>query len=275
MAPAVGGTERLLTAGPSPARERDRTPADAVAAGHLREEDPPPVHDLRADWWEVGEQGETGSCVGWAVADSVLRRQLVAAGRLGEHEALSPRFVWMAAKEMRAKLSRASAAAGAWRPSTFLERGLTDVKSGLDVTRFFGAALEHDLRWHGRLHEGDVDAFYAGAAERRIAAYYRLDTDDDPARWFATWRRWIAQHGPVLIVVGVDRCFGAGAARLDAFDLPAGEDPDLHAAALVGYEPGAFRIRCSWGEDWADGGHALAAEAWLEQGTYESYGVVI
>ena len=35
--------------------------------------------------------------IGWALADSVLWPQLVRAGRLGEGERLSPRFIWMAA----------------------------------------------------------------------------------------------------------------------------------------------------------------------------------
>ena len=46
-----------------------------------------PQVDLRAEWWPIGDQGSTGSCVGWAVADSVLRWHFVQAGLLepGEH----------------------------------------------------------------------------------------------------------------------------------------------------------------------------------------------
>ena len=89
----------------------------------------------------MGDQGKTGSCVGWALADSVLRRQLVGTGRLAEAERLSPRFMWMAAKEMRAKLTEAEGGPG-WLPTTFLEQGTVDVKSALDVARLYGAALE-------------------------------------------------------------------------------------------------------------------------------------
>ena len=46
-----------------------------LASLHLPEELPPgpETWDLREDWWNVGNQNETGACVGYAVADSVLR----------------------------------------------------------------------------------------------------------------------------------------------------------------------------------------------------------
>jgi hypothetical protein len=265
---------RILNVGPSPAREDDHTPAAAVAAGHLREAGEPPERlDLRAPWYAVGDQGQTGSCVGWALADSVLWRQLVHAGRLAEEDRLSPRFMWMAAKEMRAKLTAVGGAAD-WQPTTFLEQGMTDVKSALDVARTFGAALEEDLRWKGALYPGRIAHFYASAAERRITHYYRLDPEADaPATWFGHWRRWIHQHGPVLVVVGVDRHFAAGKPLLDAFEIDSASFN--HAAALVGYGPGGFLVRCSWGEGWGDGGYAVATEGYLAAAAVESYGVVV
>jgi hypothetical protein len=264
--------ERILNVGPSPAREEDHTPAAAEAAGHLQQVEPPERLDLRAPWYTVGDQGLTGSCVGWALADSVLWRQLVRAGRLAEEERLSPRFMWMAAKEMRAKLTEVKGEP-AWHPTTFLEQGMTDVKSALDVARTFGAALEEDLHWKGALYPGDIERFYDSAAQRKITHYYRLDPEEEPAEWFAHWRRWLHQHGPVLIVVGVDSRFEAGAPLLDAFD---GDSASFkHAAALTGYGPGGFLVRCSWGEDWGEDGYAVATEAYLAQATVETYGVVV
>ena len=271
MAAEVAG--RILNVRASPAREDDHTPAAAVANGHLRADEPPERADLRAPWYTVGDQGTTGACVGWALADSVLWRQLVRAGRLAEDERLSPRFLWMAAKEMRAKQTPVRGAEE-WRPTTFLEQGMTDVKSALDVARLYGAALEADLHWQGGLHPGGIEPFYAAAAQRKVTHYYRLDPEDEaPADWFGHWRRWIAQHGPVLVVVGVDARFAAGPELLDAFD--ADSAASNHAAALVGYGPGGFLVRCSWGEDWGDGGYAVATEAYLAAGAVESYGVVV
>ena len=263
---------RVLNVGPSPAREDDHTPEAAEAAGHLRAVDPPERVDLREPWYTVRDQGKTGSCVGWALADSVMWRQLVAAQRLAPDQRLSPRFMWMAAMEMRAQLTEVKGEP-AWRPTTFLEQGMTDVKSALDVARIYGAALEQELPFDDGLYTGAIEQFYESAAQRKITHYYRLDPDDDPADWFLHWRRWIDQHGPVLVVVTTDKAFVDGPHLLDAYD------PDSasfnHAAALVGYAPHGFLIRSSWGEDWGQDGYVVATEDYIGQATLESYGVVV
>jgi Papain family cysteine protease len=266
---------RILNVGPSPDRADDHTPTAAEERGHLRPVDPPERVDLRAPWYTVGEQGKTGSCVGWALADSVMWRQLVRKGKLTEEDRLSPRFMWMAAKEMRAKLSEARRETD-WQPTTFLEQGMTDVKAALDVARTYGAALEEDLPFHGSLYPGGIEHFYASAVRRRITHYYRLDPEEESAtQWFQHWRRWIDQHGPVLIAVGVDANFVEtdGTQALDVFD--AASLSEYHAIALVGYAGGGFLVRCSWGEDWGKAGYAVATEAYLEQATLESYGIVV
>ena len=266
-------TDRVLNVGPSPAREDDHTPEAAAANGHLDPVDPPERVDLRAPWYTVRDQGKTGSCVGWALADSVMWRQLVRAGRLAETERLSPRFMWMAAKEMRARLT-VEETEPVWQPTTFLEQGMTDVKSALDVARTFGVALEADVPFHGALFPGAIDAFYSAAGARRITHYYRLDPEDDPAAtWFAHWRRWIDQHGPVLVVLTVDQPFIDGPPLLDAYD--AASASFNHAAALVGYAPNGFLVRCSWGEGWGRDGYAVATEAYLAAAAIESYGIVV
>jgi C1A family cysteine protease len=263
---------RVLNVAPSPAREDDHTPEAAEAAGHLRAVDPLERVDLRAPWYSVRDQGKTGSCVGWALADSVMWRQFVRAGRLAEEDRLSPRFMWMAAKEMRAKLTEVKGEP-AWHPTTFLEQGMTDVKSALDVARTYGAALEDDLPFDGRLYPGAIEHFYASAQQRKITHYYRLDPGDDAAAWFVHWRRWIDQHGPVLIVVQVDKPFIDGNGKLDAFDSSSASFN--HAVALVGYAPHGFLVRGSWGEGWGQGGYVVATESYLEAATIESYGVVV
>jgi hypothetical protein len=270
MAPV--GTGRVLNIGPSPAREDDHTPEAAEARGHLRMVDPPERVDLRADWYTVGDQGMTGSCVGWALADSVMWRQLVAAGRLAPAQRLSPRFMWMAAKEMRAKLTEVKGEP-AWRPTTFLEQGMTDVKSALDVARLYGAALEDELPFDDGLFEGPIDQFYDSAAQRKVTHYYLLDPDDDRDEWLLHWRRWISQHGPVLVVLNVDDQFIEGAHLLDGYRP---DDSSFnHAVALTGYGPRGFLVRCSWGTDWGRDGYAVATESYLKQSTIESYGVVV
>src|SRR5262245_15766854 len=57
------------------------TAVTAVAA-------PPASKDLRAAWWTIGDQGSTGSCVGWSSTDGVMRYHLVKAGKIGQKDLL-------------------------------------------------------------------------------------------------------------------------------------------------------------------------------------------
>src|SRR5215216_3378716 len=76
---------RILNVVPSRNTEQDWSVENAVGAGLLPLAPPLPVSvDLREPWWPVGDQGSTGSCVGWAAADSVLRWHFVKTGRLTE-----------------------------------------------------------------------------------------------------------------------------------------------------------------------------------------------
>ena len=47
----------------------------------------PARKDLRQSWWRIQDQGSTGSCVGWAAADGVLRWHFVKAGRIADERA--------------------------------------------------------------------------------------------------------------------------------------------------------------------------------------------
>ncbi len=96
-----GAEQRVLNCFPSAVTERDWTLDALLEEESVDEASLPDEVDLRADWWKVGNQRSTGSCVGWACADSVLRWHFVTAGRLAETELLSVRYVWMASKENR------------------------------------------------------------------------------------------------------------------------------------------------------------------------------
>jgi C1A family cysteine protease len=50
---------------------------------------------------------------------------------------------------------------------------------------------------------------------------------------------------------------------------------DRHAAALVGYGPGHFLLRSSWGTDWGDGGYGRLADGYAADAVEESYGIVM
>ena len=151
--------------------------------------------DLRAPWWTVGDQGETGACVGWATADGALRWHLVKAGKLRRDEPLSPRFTWMASKETDSDTKR---------PETFIEKAGTSLKAALDVCRRFGAVRDSLLPFHVRdlMFTGDAENFYAAAAQRKLASYFNLGRNP------RTWRTWLASHGPIVAAIGVDGSWG-------------------------------------------------------------------
>jgi hypothetical protein len=263
MKTRVGGVPRLLNVEPSHDRHEDWP---AHKDGRLTDKPPPAACDLREGrpWYRVRDQGQTGSCVGWALADSVMRWQLVEAGRLPPSERLSPRFVWMASKEYRAQRLLPTE----WRPSTFLEEAATTAKDALEVVRRYGVVTNRALSWTGSLNRGPVEEFFERAAEYRIAAYYTLDGDDRELHW----RQWLDQHGPVLTVIDVDRRFASGAERLERFTPR--RHAFKHACALVGYDRDGFIIRNSWGRRWGAGGDAVATPEWLAEGARETYGVV-
>jgi len=257
---------RICNLLPSRNTEADWKLADAVDAGVFAGVAAlPAAVDLRSPWWAVGDQEDTGSCVGWAVADGVMRYHFVTASRLGQDERLSPRYVWMSSKETDGYTTR---------PETFIEGAGTSLKTAMDVCRNFGVATDASLPFHvgTKMFTGNENAFYAEAAQRRILSYFNLRKDPDQ------WRSWLAGHGPILAGLNVDATWDKAAStggNLDTFDPQTVRGG--HAVAIVGYlANGRFIVRNSWGQSWGDGGFGYASPAYIAAGFYdESYGVTV
>jgi len=258
----------ILNCLPSPGTEKDWGIAAATAAGvRAPRAIIPPRKDLREAWWSIGNQGSTGSCVGWGTADGVLRWHFVKAGRLAKKESLSVRYVWMAAKETDVYTSR---------PTTFIERDGTWLKAALDIARKFGVVASAVLPFTNPPNTpelylaGDANAFYALAAQRRIASYFNL------GRNLADWRAWIANNGPILTRLDVDAAWDNATTthgNLDAYD--AAHTRGGHCVALVGYTQDRFIVRNSWDTPWGDKGFAYAADAYAAAAFTEAYGVTL
>jgi Papain family cysteine protease len=254
--------KRILNVRPSPKTDEDWTfetaeDADMVAAAPSI----PATKDLRATWWKVGDQGSTGSCVGWACADSVLRWHFVTGGRISQTALLSPRFVWMASKETDPFITR---------PTAFIETEGTSLKAALDIARKFGVVRDTVLPFgSGKLYPGQANTFYAVAAQLKILAYFNLGSSQ------TNWRIWLATNGPILTRLNVDDAWYDATENAGALDEYL---PDTarggHAVALVGYQPGRFIVRNSWGTDWGDGGFGYASSAYAQDAFTEAYGVV-
>jgi C1A family cysteine protease len=262
--PIMKATRRICNLVPSRATENDWKFEHAVQSGALGAVAAlPSDKDLRQAWWKIGDQGATGSCVGWASTDGIMRYHLVKAGRLGKNEMVSPRYTWMASKETDEFVKR---------PETFIEEAGTSLKAAMDICRKYGVVLESMLPFPiGTLmYADDENAFYASAAQRRAAAYFNL------AKNLNQWRTWLASGGPILVGLNVDATWDGATAThgiLDAFQPNSVRGG--HAVCVVGYrKDGRFIIRNSWGTGWGDKGFAYASEAYISAAFFnESYGI--
>ena len=140
---------------PSKGTDNDWQLVDSIAAGSIGAPAALPKSvDLRASWWAINNQENTGSCVGWATADGVVRYHMVKAGRITQKQLLSPRHVWMASKETDTITTR---------PESFIEGAGTTLKAAVDVARKHGVALMDDLPFHiqTKMFTGNENTFYA------------------------------------------------------------------------------------------------------------------
>lgn len=264
--PAADQSGRICNLVPSPDTGRDWRLRDSVAAGVLTAAGPLPRSvDLREDWWSIGNQEFTGSCVGWASADGVVRWHLVKAGKLRRNNPLSPRHAWMASKEIDALRAV---------PESFIEEAGTTLKAAMRVARKHGIALESDLPFHlgETMYLGPESTFYARSARHRIASFFNLELD------LANWKTWLAQQGPILAGLLVDSSWDQATQHgglVDTFDP--GTVRGGHAVAVVGYRTdGRFIVRNSWDTTWGDAGFAYVKPAYLRKAFFaESYGVTL
>lgn len=225
----------------------------------------PSAVDLRAAWWTIGDQEDTGSCVGWASTEGVMRYHLVKAGKIPTTEMLSPRFTWMASKETDEFVAR---------PETMIEGVGTSLKAAMDICRKYGVVPDKLLPFHvnTKMYAGDENKFFAQAAQRKASSYYNLGLD------LPKWRSWLASHGPLLVGLDVDDTWmnaTPGKSNLDKYDASSASGG--HAVCVVGYtKDKRFIIRNSWGKQWGDKGFVYASEAYIKAGFFnESYGVTI
>jgi len=255
-----------LNCSPSARPEDDWTYEDAIAAGVVDvAATTPTTKDLRAAWWKIDDQGATGACVGFSTAYGVLRWHYVTAGRLKKSqkpsEKPSARFIWMANKETDQITSY---------PTTFIETSGTQTKLALNVARKYGCVTDAELPMTGGLSMLSRAAFYAKASPFRISSFHNLGRD------LAKWRSWIANQGPILTRLGVDRTWdratttGGHLAQYLPNTVRGG-----HAVCLVGYTKTYFIVRNSWDIGWGDGGFAYASDAYASDAFTEAYGAVL
>ena len=251
---------------PSRGTESDWSFRDSVESGALGAVAKLPASvDLRAPWWTINDQENTGSCVGWATADGVLRHHMFKAGKIGQADLLSPRHIWMASKETDTITAR---------PETFIEEAGTTLKAAVDIARKQGVALMADLPFHlaTAMYLGGENTFYASCAQRRIISYFNLGKN------LPDWKTWLSTNGPILAAFSVDASWDNATStdgNVDTFQ------PDTvrggHAICVVGYRAdGRFIVRNSWGTGWGDNGFGYLTPEYITDAFFdESYGVTL
>ena len=259
-------SHRICNVVPSRNTENDWRIEHALEANAIAGPAPtlPASVDLRAAWWDIGDQKNTGSCVGWGSTDSVARYHFVQAGKLAKTDHLSIRLSWMGSKEFDTDPN----------PNTFLESCGTSLKGAVDILKKYGAVLDSMLSFQiaGEMYTGPEKTFYATAATRRIASYFNLAKD------LGTWRTWLASHGPIIAALSVDATWDDATSthgNLDTFQPTTVRGG--HCVAIVGYRTDKrFIVRNSWGTAWGDHGFAYASEAYINAAFFnESYGVTL
>jgi len=264
-APAIGTSfsDRICNLVPSTNTGEDWSYQDSLDSGALAAPAKLPASvDLRAKWWSIGDQLNTGSCVGWATADGIVRHHMVQANRMKQSDLLSTRFVWMASKETDEFNSR---------PQTFIEEAGTSLKAALDVVRKYGVVLDALLPFkiNTLMHPGKEIPFYAEASTRKIAGYFNLKKN------LSQWRSRLAEGGPILAGLKVDATWENAAAttgKLEAFQPTTFNGG--HAVCVVGYTETHFIIRNSWGTAWGDKGFGYASEAYIQDAFFDEAYVV-
>jgi C1A family cysteine protease len=268
---------RVLNCAPSRILPKDVDPAYRTRA--LGAKFPKKI-DLRKTWWDIANQGETGSCVGWAIADSVLRWHFVEAGRLRQEKQLSARFIWMAAKETDDDTEE---------PTTFLELAITKIEAGLKIAKMFGIVDEDTLPFSPAvMYGGKAADFYDNASQFKIAEYKSLiGPNEEDLLDSNLVCKWLAANkqkggGPIVVRMGVDPAFidaKKNTSVLERFDAWEAANFEDHCAAIVGYYTDGdkmfFILRNSYGNEWGDDGYAYLSREYLEAAVQEAWRVRI
>lgn len=256
-------TGRILNCVPSFDKENDWTLDKAILEG-LVKMDFPETFDLREDWWEIGDQLDTSSCVGWASTHGMLRWHLVKENRITKEDQLSSWLTWMAAKETDLDTTTTA---------DDINSGVC-LKAALDVLRKYGAVHAKDLPLDPEQFSTKFKTteFADLAAQMKIKGYYRVINNDDCNVDYL--RMWISSQGPVMAMVDIDSQWDRTAEHtFETYDIE--NTNGGHAVAIVGYTKDHFIVRNSWGTEFCDNGYVYCSNEYVTKAFCEAYGILL
>ena len=231
----------------------------------------PEAVDLRGDrpsnWWgRVENQGSTGACVGYALG-TIMHWHLEKEGHVSRGRRGKPSFrhIWMASKESDRWVSS---------ETSFLDGAGTYLDSALEVVRKRGSVPDKILPMKGGgtlMAERD---FYVLASRHKIKSYHSCSFHGDYGQ--QGWHYWLANHGPILVRLNVDKAFMFARKRTSVLEnYGGGGHYGGHACVIAGYKPGYFLVKNSWGTGWGDRGFVWVSELYARVAFTESYGIIL
>ncbi len=239
----------------------DKAIGEGLVAVKFREE-----VDLREEWWEIGNQYDTHSCVAWAATDGLLRYHMVKAKRIKEKDQLSVWHTWMAASDTDKDDDT--------NPENIYSH--VNLRAVLHVLLNYGAVHRKELQWDPAEFKVKFNSksFVKKTAKLKIKGYYQVINDDKCNADHL--RMWISSQGPVLALVVQDAKWER-TNKEHEFNVyePTGKKAVCHGVAIVGYTKDYFIVRNSWGTEFSDKGFVKCSDEYIEKAICEAYGIVL
>lgn len=223
----------------------------------------PPRVSLKMYCPFAGDQGTTGSCVGWACGYGAMTvRRAILEGNLNRDQitknAHSAYYIYN-------QIQLNDCGGGA------------ELNSALQLLQEKGDCLQQTFNDNLACSKKPQPADSLEALRYRIDTFYSIfELGDPPARKIKAIQAAIADLKPVIISMELPLGFQQIQKGKKSFQPTAGVSSGQgHALLVVGYdkENGVFEVMNSWGEDWADDGFVQISQATL--GFNVRYAVVI
>ena len=264
-----GNPPLILEVGESPGQDKDY----GIEAAGVSQNTLPPAFDTSKQvfsrWLKPYHQGDTGSCVGQA-GSKVLQHHLYRAKvpRISHpRNAPSRKFLWMGSKETDTYTLH---------PTSMVNTAGTYLKSLLSLAIKYGAPTEREIPMDSGGSMLSEAALYEMAAKYKIKSYHATSTYNRGA-YSEGYRRWLVEHGPMIVRVKVDTAFARARKKvLTKFD--SSKTYGYHAIVCFAYRTNTdgdreYGFLNSWGPGWGDGGVCWMSEGYVRRAITESYGV--
>ena len=209
--------------------------------------------DYSKETLPVGDQGSTGSCVGWSTA---YLRSWLHRNSTNEKLKFSARFLWMAAKEIdNTELN------------VPLENAGTYIRDAMKVMRKHGATPDKLWPFKNQLPpKRSQSKVVPEAINYRIGIYESLPSNKTRIFHLAT-------KGPFVTGVPVYENWSHIGSD-GVVPMPAGRFSGGHAVLVVGFDNEArqFKFQNSWSSSWGDKGYGYFSYEFMESLAWSCWG---